>query len=104
MLLLRGRNNWQCYLGESTENRPLGAKGTEEHIPKKSSFSPVIKVPKQNKCQEPLFRIIITYFRQYAFAFPGKEFPRGRNNRKKTLEEAKVLGANIPLQNNCISM
>ena len=45
-------------------------------MPEKRFLSPIIKVPlKTTTDQEPVFRIDIKYFRQYAFAFPGIVFP-----------------------------
>lgn len=49
--------------------------GAEEHIPKKSSVSPMIKAPLKTTDQEPNFRIDIKYSREHAFAFPGIVFP-----------------------------
>ena len=84
------------FLGEeSIETRLLLVKGTEEHILKKRSISPMIKILLQNIRQELLVRIIITYSRQYTFAFPEKAFSCKRNNRNKILgisAKARVLG------------
>ena len=53
----------------------LGVIGAEEHIPKKSSVSPMIKAPLKTTDQEPNFRIDIKYSREHAFAFRGIVFP-----------------------------
>lgn len=84
------------FLGEeSIETRLLVVKCTEEHILKKRSISPMIKILLQNIRQELLVRIIITYSRQYTFVFPEKAFSCKRNNRNKILgisAKARVLG------------
>ena len=52
-------------------------------------LSPVIKVPLQKNCQEPVFRIDTTYSRQYTFLFQGIVFPRERNHMKNFLGKSK---------------
>ena len=44
----RARNNRRNFLGESAESSLLGAKFSEEYIPKDRSFFPITKVTLQN--------------------------------------------------------
>ena len=118
ILLFSERNNELNFPWELLETRLLESKGTEEHIAKKRSLSPIIKLPLQNSCQESTLRIGIKYSRQYTFIFPEVVFPRERKNRKnfiRELAEARLMGGKVtedrfysvtkvPLQNNCFFM